>query len=197
MAHVERTRYRKINIDSTTLFVALLFLGFACFLLWRDSRKDKKEKETLLQDLEAKNSLYKKEAMIAAKEAVQKDIEKFQEETKERRQELSRLESKLSRKEELLDDREHKLSNNESELQKKLDEVLDKEDRLAELMQKQVEELERISGLSCDEAKNLLFEQLKADVASKLGNNYTPQSIPQPNITILPFSKCLTALFLI
>ena len=120
--------------------------------------------------MEEKSSLYKKEALIAAKEAVQKDIEKFQEETKERRQELSRLETKLSKREEILEDKEIQISNKEAELQKKMDEVLDKEDYLAELVQKQIQELERISGLSSEEAKNLLLEQLKIDLQQEANN---------------------------
>ena len=114
--------------------------------------------------MEEKNNLYKKEAMIAAKEAIQKDIEKFQEETKERRQELSRLEAKLSKREENLEDRAQVLANKEADLQKRTDELLDKEDYLAEVLQKQLQELERISGLSVEEAKNVLFEQLKVDL---------------------------------
>ena len=106
---VGRTRYRKINIQYTVLIIAALLpvAMLACFILWRDSKKDKQEKENLLRDMEEKNSLYKKEALLAAKEAVQKDIEKFQEETKERRQELSKLESKLAKKEGLF---AHKLA---------------------------------------------------------------------------------------
>ena len=162
--HLERTRYRKINIDINTFVILFAVLLLACLLLWLDSKRGKKEKENLLRDMEEKNSLYKKEAMIAAKEAVQKDIEKFQEESKERRQELSRLESKLTRKEEQLEDRAQAVANKESELLRKMDEVLDKEDYLAEVIQKQTQELERISGMSSEEAKNLLFEQLKSDL---------------------------------
>jgi len=160
--HLERTRYRKI--DNSTLIILFAILLLASCLLWRDSKRGQKEKENLLRDMEEKNSLYKKEALIAAKEAVQKDIEKFQEESKERRQELSRLESKLTRKEELLEDKEQAVVNKESELQKKMDEVLDKEDYLAEVIQKQTQELERISGMSSEEAKKVLFEQLKSDL---------------------------------
>ena len=162
--HVGRTRYRKINIDFNTLIILFSLLLFACLLLWLDSKKGKKEKTMLLQEMEEKNNLYKKEAMIAAKEAIQKDIEKFQEETKERRQELSRLEAKLSKREENLEDRAQVLANKEADLQKKTDELLDKEDYLAEVLQKQLQELERISGLSVEEAKNVLFEQLKVDL---------------------------------
>ncbi len=142
----------------------------ACVLFWRDSRRGKREKEQLLKDLEEKNSLYKKEAMLAAKEAVQKDIEKFQEETKERRHELSKLEAKLTKKEEQLDQKEQEISGRETELQRKMDEVTDKEDYLSEVLQKQLQELERISGLSIDEAKNLLLEQLKVDLQQEANN---------------------------
>ena len=165
---LERTRYRKI--DNSTLIILFAILLVACVLFWRDSRRGKKEKEQLLKDMEEKNSLYKKEAMIAAKEAVQKDIEKFQEETKERRHELSKLESKLSKKEEQLEAKEQEISTKETELQRKMDEVTDKEDYLSEVMQKQLQELERISGLSIDEAKNLLLEQLKVDLQQEANN---------------------------
>ena len=168
--YVGRTRYRKINIDFNTLIILFAVLLLACWLLWRDSKKEQKEKAELLQNMEEKNSLYKKEALIAAKEAVQKDIEKFQEETKERRQELARLEAKLSKREEILEDNEIQISNKESDLQKKMDEVLDKEDYLAELVQKQIQELERISGLSSEDAKNLLLEQLKIDLQQEANN---------------------------
>ena len=49
-------------------------------------------------------------------------------------------------------------------VEKKIDELLEKEDYLAELVQKQVSELERISGISSDEAKRILMENLKQDL---------------------------------
>jgi len=108
--------------------------------------------------------------MLAAKEAVQKDIDKFQEEAKERRQELSKLEAKLSKKEENLEEKEHSMLQKEAELQQKMDIVSDKEDYLAEAIQKQTEELERISGLSSEEAKRVLLEQLKNSLQQEANN---------------------------
>lgn len=168
LVYLERTRYRKI--DYSTLIILFAILLFACFLLWRDQKKGKQEKAALERDMQEKQSLYKKEAMIAAKESVQRDIEKFQEETKERRQELSKLEAKLSRKEEILENKAQEYADKESVLNKKMDELLDKEDYLAELVQKQMQELERISGLTSDEAKNILFEQLKVDLQQEANN---------------------------
>ena len=157
-----RTRYR--TIEKITTVLPLLLVLLAMVFIWFELRRGRREKEALERDLEEKNSLYKKEAMIAAKEAVQKDIEKFQEETKERRQELSRLEAKLTKREETLEDKEQGLLVKENDLKRKMDEILDKEDYLAEAIQKQTSELERISGMSCEDAKHQLLEQLKVDL---------------------------------
>ncbi len=48
-----------------------------------------------------------------------------------------------------------------------MDELLEKEDRLAEIVQTQTSELERISGMGADEAKNMLLDQLKNDLAQE------------------------------
>lgn len=118
-------------------------------------------------DLGEKEQLLKKEAMIAAKEALQKEQEKANEEIRERRQEISRIESKLAKKEDLLEDKIQENTDKELLLGKKLDDVLEKEDYLAELVQKQTTELERIAGMSAEDAKNMLLEQLKHDLAQE------------------------------
>ena len=146
------------------------FLVVICLIFFLDSRRGKREKDQLIHDMEEKNNFYKKEAMLAAKEAVQKDIEKFQEETKERRQELSKMEAKLSKKEEVLEDKLQEVATKDAEVKRKMDELMDKEDYLAELVQKQMQELERISGMSSEDAKRLLLEQLKVDLQQEANN---------------------------
>lgn len=118
-------------------------------------------------DMSEKEQLLKKEAMIAAKEALQKEQEKANEEIRERRQEISRIEGKLAKKEDMLEDKIQENTDKELLLGKKLDEVLEKEDYLAELVQKQTTELERIAGMSAEDAKNMLLEQLKHDLAQE------------------------------
>lgn len=118
-------------------------------------------------DLTEREQLLKKEAMIAAKEALQIEQEKINEEIRERRQEIARTENKLAKREDMLEDKVQEATEKEFQLQKKLDELLEKEDYLAEIVQKQTTELERISGMSQEEAKNTLFEQLKHDLAQE------------------------------
>ena len=114
-----------------------------------------------------REEILKKEAIISAKESIQNEREKLNEEIRERRQELSRLEGKLAKREDMLEDKIQEATEKEFQLQKKLDELLEKEDYLAELVQKQTTELERISGLSAEDAKRMLFEQLKQDLAQE------------------------------
>lgn len=118
-------------------------------------------------DLEEKEQLLKKEAMISAKESLQTEQEKINEEFRQRRQEITRIEDKLAKREDLLEDKIQEATEKEFQMQKKLDELLEKEDYLAELVQKQTTELERISGLSVEDAKNMLLEQLKHDLAQE------------------------------
>lgn len=120
-----------------------------------------------IADLSEKENLLKKEAMIAAKEALQRDQEKINEELRDRRQEINRLEDKLSKREDLLEDKIQENTDKELTLQKKIDEILEKEDYLAEIVQKETTELERIAGLSSEDAKNMLLEQLKHDLAQE------------------------------
>ena len=60
-----------------------------------------------------------------------------------------------------------KVTDKEFELNKKYDELLDKEDYLAELVAKQLNELERVSSMSREEAKNMLLEQIKQELAQE------------------------------
>lgn len=117
--------------------------------------------------LEEKEKLLLKEARIKAIEELQNDREKLNEEERERRQELARQEQKLAKREDMLEDKIQEYTEKDLQAQRKIDELLEKEDYLAEIVQKQTTELERISGMSAEDAKNMLLEQLKHDLAQE------------------------------
>ncbi len=77
------------------------------------------------------------------------------------------MENSLTKREDSLEDKVQKVTDKEFELNKKYDELLDKEDYLADLVAKQLSELERVSGMSRDEAKNMLLEQIKQELAQE------------------------------
>ena len=117
--------------------------------------------------LEEKEKILFKEAKIRAIEELQDDREKLNEEERERRQELARLEAKLNKREDMLEDKIQEYTEKDLQVQRKIDELLEKEDYLAEIVQKQTTELERIAGMTAEEAKNMLLEQLKHDLAQE------------------------------
>lgn len=150
-----------IAIIAVIALVAVLFV------------RENKTKSVLLsvekdkKALEEKEKLLLKEARIKAIEELQNDREKLNEEERERRQELARQEQKLAKREDMLEDKIQEYTEKDLQAQRKIDELLEKEDYLAEIVQKQTTELERISGMSAEDAKNMLLEQLKHDLAQE------------------------------
>ncbi len=117
-----------------------------------------------IKDAEEEIKLQKKEALLFAKEALQKERQEFETEVRERRQEIGRNEKRLIEKEEKLENKMQAAVERESELAKKIDELYEKEDYLADIVGKQTRELERISGLTSEEAKKILLEQLEKEL---------------------------------
>lgn len=120
--------------------------------------------ENLSKETSERENLLKKEAMIQAKEALHAEREKFDDEVRERRSDMQRAESKIAKREDVLEDKIQDATDKESQMQRKIDELLEKEDYLADVIAKQISEMERISGMSRDEARNMLMEQLKQDL---------------------------------
>ncbi len=102
--------------------------------------------------------------MIQAKEEIHKNRVELDKEIKERRNEILRLERRLVQKEETIDKKVEALEQREEGLNKKNKEVQALKEELADLHKKQLEELERISGLSTDEAKEYLLKNLEDEV---------------------------------
>ena len=151
------------GISIALIVVLALAVAILCFL----NAKLSKQSKNNAADLAEKENLIRKEAIISAKEALQNEREKFNEEERDRRRELNNLENKLSKREDELENKIQSVTDKESSLDKREDEIERQEKELSEAIQKQVAELERISGLSVEEAKNMLLEQLKKDLAQE------------------------------
>ena len=119
------------------------------------------------KDLQGKEAIMQKEAMIKAKEALQNEREQLNEDERERRREFAAIETKLSKREDMIENKLQELTDKEVSLDKMKDNIIEKEDLLDELISKSTAELERIAGLSADEAKRMLMEQLKSDLAQE------------------------------
>lgn len=106
----------------------------------------------------------KKEKIIEAKEEVHNLRSEVERETRERRNEVQRLERRNMQKEESLEKKANNLERKEESLSKKKKELSRKLEEAEELHGKQLVELERISGLTTDEAKHILLEDIEKEV---------------------------------
>ena len=100
----------------------------------------------------------KKESLLEVKEESIRTKNELEKETKERRAELQRYEKRVLAKEESVDKRSDVLEHRENKLTAKEEHLRQREAKVEELSQKRVQELERISGLTSEQAKEYLLK---------------------------------------
>ena len=106
----------------------------------------------------------KREALLEAKEEnlrIKNDLDK---EIQERRSEISKNERRIQSKEENLDRKVDACEKKEQALNQRDEALRKKQSEMDKLHQQRVQELERISGLTKDQAKDMLLKSLEADV---------------------------------
>ena len=106
----------------------------------------------------------KKESLLEVKEESIKTKNELEKETKERRAELQRYEKRVLSKEESLDKRSAAIEQRETAFTAKETAMKQREAEVEELSQKRVQELERISGLTSEQAKDYLLKTVEEDV---------------------------------
>ena len=113
-----------------------------------------------------------KEVLLEAKEEIQRQRQEFERDTKERRSELQRLERRTIQKEENLDRKLESIEKKEEGLARKEARIDKTQAEVEALYENQRQELERISGLSSEEARTILMaeaeDELKIEKARKI-----------------------------
>ena len=109
----------------------------------------------------------KKEEIIKAKEEIMNARNELDQEIKERRGDVQQQERRMIQKEENLDKRSEKLENKEKEIAKKDEEIEERKKELENEISKQIVELERISGLTRDEAKEQILNEIDKQITNE------------------------------
>lgn len=117
----------------------------------------------MIDDAQKRAETIKKETILEAKEEVYKLKSENERENRERRNEIQRSERRLLQKEELLDKKMEALEQREENAIRRQKEIEASEEEINELKARQLKELETISGLSMDEAKEILLESVEHD----------------------------------
>ena len=179
----------QIGVWDVLLPILALILGLgagfaAGYFLYQflDAKKRGQAKiaaEKLIEDAQTEAKQLKKEAILSAKEEVLALRTEFDRESKERRSEIQRTETRIIQKEEILDKKEEQLDRklegieqtkkNLEARQSKLEAV---EKELDESHERMLEELQKVAGLTKDEAKQILITEIedeaKKDAAIKV-----------------------------
>ena len=114
----------------------------------------------------------KREALLEVKEESLRTKNELEKETKERRNELQKYERRVLSKEESVDKKADAVEKREAECTAKVAELQKREKKVEELEQKGVQELERISGLTSDQAKDELLRSVEDDVKVDVARLY-------------------------
>ena len=150
-----------------------LVLGVVCFALGSAfrSRADRTaigsaedEARKILSDAIKTAEAKKKEALIEAKEEIHRQRAEADKDIRERRSEIQRQEHRLQQKEENLDRKIDNLELKEEKVAKRAKEVEDKMEEVEHLKKSQFEMLEKISGLSKEQAKEQLLKMLDGEL---------------------------------
>ena len=114
---------------------------------------------------EAENN--KRDILFQAKEEIHKLRDTVQQESDARKSELQRYEDRLNSKEDLLQSKSATLEKKESQIFDQQNRIQEKEDLIDELVEKKSEEIQRISGLSKEEAKQILLNELENELTQE------------------------------
>lgn len=160
------------NITPTEIIITI-GIGIIAFILGYLIRKNiaegklknaEDQAQRIISDAEKESESKKKESILEAKEEVHKLRTEYEKEVKERRNELQRMERRLLQREETIDKKVETLENREDNLNKKQQEIQNLQEQITDLYNKQVEELERLAGLTTEEAKELLLSNVEKEI---------------------------------
>ena len=110
----------------------------------------------------------KREMLVEAKEEALKTKNEIDREVKERRGEVQRQEKRLIQKEESLDRKGEALEKKEAQVTKRLEEMDKKNKEISKIHEEKLAELERVSGMTSDQAKVILLQSVEEDVKHEM-----------------------------
>ena len=160
-----------VIIIATILISGIIFIPVGVLIRKKaaESKISSAESEAkrLLENANREAENIKKEEIFKAKEEIMKSRDELDKEIRERRGEVQSQERRLIQKEENLEKRSEMFERKERELEKEEKELDKKKDDIQEIFNRQMQELQRISGLSSEEAKKQLLSELEKQLTNE------------------------------
>ena len=160
-----------VTIIATVLISGIIFIPIGIVIRKKIAESKIASAESEAQRLidlankEAEN--IKKEEIFKAKEEIMQSRNELDQEIRERRGEVQAQEKRLIQKEENLDKKAEHFEQKERELERKNQEIERRKNELQDMYDRELEELQRISGLTEEEAKAQILSELEKQMTSE------------------------------
>ena len=148
----------------------VLGYGLSRMLVKKRLQSSKSLAERIVAEAKKDAETIKKESVLQAKENLLKTRAEFEKDTKDRKVELDNREKRIRSKEENMDKRVDSLSQKEANIENRDKSLLQKEAQLHEkyakldrIMEEQRQKMEKIAGMTSEEAKNCLIQSMEED----------------------------------
>jgi len=161
-----------IEIDLTSFIIITLSLAVGLiggyygrrFLAESRMRTAEEEVAKMLDEAAKEVEAKKKEILLEAKDEIHRNRQDAEKDIRERRRELDRVERRIIQKEEMIDKKTENMEKKEQILLEKEKETEKTQQDLQMILSQQLKELERLSGLSSEEAKELLLYNVSQQI---------------------------------
>ena len=171
---------------SILIFVLGLIIGISAILVINYIRNKKKEMkaDSIIEKAKKDADKIKRESLFETKEEINKLKLEADKEVKEKKSEAKEIEDRilqreknLDKRDEIMQNREKGLDDREKNLLKKQDEIQEIKEKMEEIKREQLEELERISGFTKEEAKEsvmkIVEEKMSKEIAAYIKERET------------------------
>ena len=168
--HSQFMEFNTLCLILSIAAVVLCAVFFAAGILYRKKVAEKQigsaeeEAKRIINEAIKGGENKKREMLLEAKEEIHKSRSEYEREVKERRAEVSKQERRLQQKEETLDKKIDLHEKKEDELAKRIEAIDKKQEEVESLKRSQMEVLEKISGLTQEEAKAYILKGVEENV---------------------------------
>ena len=160
------------TVISVIVGLVALVIGLLAGYIFRKSFGEKtignaeQKAKNLILDAENRAETLKKERILEAKEEAHRQRSELEREIRERRNEIQKSERRLIQKEESIDKKLENIEKKEESITNKEKAVTNKQREMENLFNRQLEELEKISGYSTERAREIILEKVEKEARS-------------------------------
>lgn len=161
---------KEINIQAFIFVIAAMLIGIIAGYFGRKNIAESKlglaetEAARIVEEAIKSAEAKKKEVLLEAKEEIHQNRQEAEKDLRDRRRDLDRVERRVLQKEEQIDKKTENIEKKELVLQEKEKEIDKTQQDLQMIVTQQLKELERLSGLSTEAAKELLLHNVEQQI---------------------------------